>query len=771
MNNLKIILRSILRQKLNSGIIIFSLSIGLACFILIIFFISRELNTDGFHENKDRIYALKCDDPWIPGAKMYHCKFGSAEYMKINFAQVEDFCRYNNSNSLKIIVDNEEYIDYPQIIGASENFFRFFSYKLSTNNPGTALEANNSLVISSDLAYKYFGTDDPLGKTIILVNRNKTDHMTVTGIFEKPVDNTQLNFDMVRLIGKVDSRCYVKLAKNTVPEEMEKLFSEKKETIPVINTGTPGPYYLLPLRKAYFDTSRGLTVDMSRDKRDLWISLIIGLMIIGIAAFNYLGVLTNKFQGKVKEFYLRRINGSTIPALIARFLLENSILVAISFFIGMFLMFDALPFFNALTNSKITTAFIWQPEQIAILAVVLVFILLITLIFAVYLIRSNLNLNLLKTNQDQTVRSIQIPVFNILQLASSIALIICSLIIIRQMDYITNKPIGMNKEVIEIKIPPQYKDKALVFKEELLKSSSVKSVSVVGASPLLEHFMVALKYQQDGVEKEYAPSGFTGDENYLDVLGIDLVDGTGFSEILSANTKKCLINQSFARLFPDQDLIGKGIPGMEDMIVNGIVEDFHYSDLKSIVEPAFISFDNKGGHLLVKSTENQIQAARSAISGTWAKLIPDYPLDTESVGDRFEWFHRGNENFKRLIIACSVISLFLSMIGLFAVSYQKTLSRTKEIGIRKINGANLPEILGMINKDFVRWTTIAFLIAVPASWFAINKWLEGYAYKTEVKWWIFAFSGIIVLLISLLTVSWQSWRAAGRNPVEALRYE
>ena len=643
---------------------------------------------------KDQIYALKCDDPWLPGKKMYQCKFGSAEYMKVNFAQVEDFCRYNNSNSLKIIADNKDYVDYPQIIGASENFFRFFSYKLLTNNPGTALESNNSLVISSDLANKYFGTDDPLGKIITLVNRNKTDQMTVTGIFEKPVDNTQLNFDMVRLISEVDSRCYVRLAKNTDPEEMEKLFSEKKETIPVINTGTPGPYYLLPLRKAYFDTSRGLTVDITRDKRDLWISLITGMMIIGIATFNYLGVLTNKFYGKVKEYYLRRINGSTVQSLITRFMLENLIIVAISFLTGIFMMLDALPFFNSLTNSKITSAFFWQPEQLAILAGILVFILLITLIFALYLIRSNLNLNYLKTDQDQTVSSIQIPVFNIFQLASSIALIICALIIIRQMNYITNKPIGLNKEVIEIKIPPQYKDKVTVFKDELLKSSSVNSVSVVGASPVLEHFMVALKYRQDGVEKEYSPSGFSGDENYLDVLGIKLVDGTGFSETLSANSKKCLINQSFARLFSGQDLIGKGIPGMEDMIVMGIVEDFNYSDLKSRVEPAFISFNNTGGHLLVKAAVNQTQEARSAISAIWQKLVPDYPVDIESVGDRFEWFHRGNVNFKRLIGSCSLVCLFLSMVGLFAVSYQKTQARTKEIGIRKINGASIIQLLG-----------------------------------------------------------------------------
>ena len=304
-----------------------------------------------------------------------------------------------------------------------------------------------------------------------------------------------------------------------------------------------------------------------------------------------------------------------------------------------------------------------------------------------------------------------------------------------------------------------------------MKSSSVNNVSVVGASPVLEHFMVLLKYQQDGVEKEYSPSGFSGDENYLDVLGIKLIDGTGFSETLSANTKKCLINQSFARLFPDQDLIGKGIPGMEDMIVTGIVEDFHYSDLKSRVEPALISFDNKGWHLLVKPSDNQVQSARSVISDIWQKLIPDYPLDIESVGDRFEWYHRGNVNFKKLIVSCSLISLFLSMIGLFAVSFQKTRTRTKEIGIRKINGANIIEILGLINKDFVRWTIIAFIVAVPAAGYAMYKWLESYAYKADVKWWIFLLSGIIVLAISLLTVSWQSWRAAIRNPVEALRHE
>jgi len=494
-------------------------------------------------------------------------------------------------------------------------------------------------------------------------------------------------------------------------------------------------------------------------------------MILSIAVFNYLGVLTNKFYRKVKEYYIRRINGSSINNLIVRFTAENSILILISFIISIFLMTDVLPFFNKITGGTITPRFISQPEQIILLLLVMVFILLMTIIFNLFLVKRNLNINLLKTDRVITLSSIEIPVFNILQIAGSIGLVICSLIIIRQMNFISARPIGLDKAVIEIKIPPQYKDKAVVFKNELLKNASVKNISVTNASPLLEHFMVALKYNDNGKQKEYYPSGFSGDENYLDVLGIELLEGNGFAEVLSPNTKKCLINQSFAKLFQGQDLLGKGIPGMEDVIITGIIKDFNYSDLKSKIEPAFISYDNKGGHLLVKPSENKTAEAQKAITEIWKELIPDYPVSIESVGDRFEWYHRSNENFKNLIGSCAILCLFLSMVGLFSVSYQKTRSRTKEIGIRKINGEGVSGILVLVTRNFIIWILTAFILAVPVSWFAMTQWLEGYVYKTGIRWWIFLFSGMIVLSVSILTIGIQSWRAASRNPVEALRYE
>ncbi len=766
---MKQLLRTLLKDKLNTLILIVSLAIGFAGFNMILLFLARELGTDSFHTYKDRIYALKCDDPWMPGKQMFHCRFGSAEYMKENFSQVEEFCRISNSGSQRIIVNNEDYYDKPFIIAASSNFFSFFSYNLLTNNPETALESKNNIVISSELARKYFGDQDPVGQVIEL---RKDDQLIVSGIFEKPVENTQIKFDAVRLIGDIDSRCYVRLSDEAGKEETEKIFSMNKDNIPVINDGKPGAYYPESLHDAYFDTDRGQVIDNSRNKTDLLIAFIIGIMIIGIALFNYLGIITNRFLGKTREYSIRLINGGNPFDLVSRFMAENSVLIFISFLISIYLMLEILPFFNQLTGSDISKSFIFRTGEILILLSIIFTVFIITLLFVIYKVLPSRTTYHIFSGSDYRIKTIQIPGFNIFQIASTIVLIICSIVIIMQMRYITNKPIGLDKEVIEVRIPSQFADKSGVFREELMKSGKVDNVAITGASPLLEHFLLSLHYQQDGVEKQYAPAGFSGDENYLDVLGIQLIEGEGFSNLTgSSGAKKCLINQAFARLFAGQDLLGKGMPGMEETTIIGIVKDFHYSSLKSWVEPAFISYAKTGNHLLVKPAGNQVKQVRELISEIWKELVPGYPVNTESIGERYEWYHRDNRNYLRLIGACSLISIFLSMIGIFAISYQNARLRTKEIGIRKINGAITKELLILINRDFIRWIAFAYCIAVPASWFVMYKWLENYAYKTRIYWWVFALAGIIVLAVTFLTVSLQSWRAATRNPVESLRYE
>jgi putative ABC transport system permease protein len=769
--NLKQILRSLFKDRLNTSVAIVSIALGLTGFNLVSIFLSREFGTDRFHEKKDQIYALNCDDPWMPGKKIYYCKFGSAEYMKSNFSKVEDYCRIKNSGSQKIIVNNETYTDQPPIISVSANFFSFFSYKLISGDKTEVLTSNNSIVISDELANRYFGSVNPIGSVIKILNSDKTEEMVVSGVFKKQSQNSQLRFEIVRLIGDSDSRSYIRIAKNAGKEEIEKLLFDNKEAIPVINVGTPVPYYLVPLKDAYFDTARGSAVEVSRNKKDLWVALIIGILIFSIAIFNYLEILANRFLLKIREFKIRQINGCSRGTILFGFMVENMIIIIISFLVSYYLMIELTPFFNKLTGSNFTNQSFLHPDIFLILLVGISILLIVTLIFAGFLVFSEVKDSFFKVESSRQIRRIQIPELHMFQICSSIALIICSIIIVRQMKYIKDKPIGIDKNVIELKIPSQFADKALVFKNELLSYSSIKSISVVGASPLLEHFLVSLNYKQDGVEKQYVPAGFTGDENFIKVLDLKLIEGENFYDSQKTGTKNCVVNKTFAKYFAGRDLIGKGMPGMEDMIITGVVADFHYSDLKSFVEPAFISYSKKGSHLLVKPAENQTAEARDKIIQVWKEILPDFPVDIESIGERYDWYHRENENYLELIISCSLISIFLSMIGLFAVSYQKARSRTKEIGIRKINGANVISILGLLNKDLARWILIASVIAIPLTWVFMSDWLKGYAYKIDMSWWLFALGVIIVTLITIITVSWQSWRAALKNPVEALRYE
>ena len=773
MARLKIIFRSLLRQKLNTVVIIVSLAIGMACVNLIAMFIQRELNTDRFHKDVERIYAVKGDFRSEKLEQAFECGSGAPEYMKSNFAQVEDFCRVYDVSVPKVVVNNDTYFDCPKIIATSKNFFGFFTYNLLTNNPKTALEANRNLVISEDLAHKYFGSADAVGRVITLINGTNTESMVVTGIFRKPQENTQLNFDMVKLLPEGwNGPCYIKLKHNADPKQLERILKANEKVMPGISHGVPGLYHLKLLSDFYFDDTISWRMKISsRDKNDLWIALVIGLVIICIASFNYLGLINNNLLEKSKAYIVQRVNGGSKFGFVFNFMNESLIVIGISFILSLFLMLWMAPFFNGLTNTNITAGFIFRPQQILIISAVVVFLLISTFLFVSFRISTNVNVNVLKPGGNQIGKRVQFPVFNIFQLASSIILIIVSSAIIKQTNFITNKPIGLDKDVIEVKIPFEYISNVSVFKEELMANSSIGQVSIADGSPIQWGESTVLKYKENGVEKDVKMCAFSGDENYFSTVGIQLVEGSGFTGNPLADKQKFLINESLARLFPGQNLIGTRLPGFEKRIVTGIVKDFHYASLKSLVEAACIYYDPTGHLLLVKPSKNQIVLANQAIAKTWKKLIPDYPLDVETVGDQYEWLHRENKNYLQLIGACCFISVFLSMIGLFAISYQSSRYRTKEIGIRKINGAKISEVMAMLNRDFVKWVAVAFVIATPIAYYAMNKWLENFAYKTNLSWWIFALAGLLALGIALLTVSWQSWKAATRNPVEALRYE
>ena len=743
----------------------------MACTNLIMLFITRELNTDSFQQNRDRIYLLKCDNPFEKGSQMSNCKKGGVEYIKENFSQVDDFCRIRFARAQKVMIGNQIYNDNLAVFETSATFFTIFSYKLLTNNPNTVLTTRDDIAISEDLAQKYFGERLPVGRIITIINGNTKTDFIIKGIFRKPVENSQFNFDMVKLSENTERYAFLLLKKNTDPAKLEKLFAEEKDKIPVINDGTPGKYYLKSFKQTYFDTSEYSLLGNKREKSDIVIAMIIGLMIICVASVNYLGLINNKLFDKTPEFYIRRLNGGSRASLIFDFMIENLIIIGIAFVISLEVISWIIPLFNELTEAQIDVTYLIRPESFLFMSYVVFSLLIVTLIFSVNKINKQKISSPRKVMIDKEGKIIKIPAFNIFQLIVTIVLLICSITILKQINYINKKEIGINKDVIEVKIPSIYEAQTKIFKEVLLKYPSVASISVTQASPLLEWIQTSFHYTENGEDKQYSPKIFRGDEVFIRTLGIILTEGRDFSGNIASDKNNCIINESLAGYFSGRNLIGEKLPGYEKLTVLGIVKDFNCSGAKDPVTPGVIIFDNSGNHLLVMPAFGQSQSVKNSISETWQKLIPDFPLNIESVRERYDWYHIKETNFAKLIVSCCLISLFLSMIGLFAISFHSSRKRTKEIGIRKINGATVFGVISLLNRDFFRWVIIAFIPASFITWYIMNRWLQGFAYRTELNLWIFALAGLLTVTITFLTVSWQSWRAATRNPVEALRYE
>jgi putative ABC transport system permease protein len=764
-------IRGLIRNPLNSTVIIISLSIGIACTNLILLFITKELNTDSFQKNRDRIYLLKCDNPYEKGSLMSNCKKGGAEYIKANFSQVEDFCRIRFAKAERVAVGNQIYNDNLTVFETSANFFNIFSYKLLTENQNSVLATKANIVISEELAQKYFKEKLPVGRIITIINGTTKMDFNISGIFRKPVENSQFQFDMVKLAEDSERFAFILLKKNVDPASLEKLFADEKDKIPVLNDGTPGKYYLECFKKTYFDTSGYYPLGNKRNMSDIWIAMIIGFMIICVASVNYLGLINNKLFDKSAEFYIRRINGSSGTRLIADFMVENLIVIMIAFIISLEVISWIISLFNDLTGSAINLRNFFRPGAVLIMSIVILFLLLATLLFSLNKINKQTISSTHKVIMNKAGKIIKIPAFIIFQLIVTIILMICSVTILRQINYISKKEIGLNKDVIEVKIPEKYVEQTRIFKEELLKYPSVARVSVTTASPLLEWILASFHYTENGEDKQYSPNIFRGDEAFISTLGISLVTGRDFSGNVNSDKNNCIINESLAKLFSKRNLIGEKLPGYEKLNVIGVVKDFHCSGLKDAISPGVIIFDNTGSHLLVMPSDGQSQSIKISISETWQKLIPDFPLNIESVKERYEWYHREDLNYAKLIGSCCLISLFLSMMGLFAISFHSSRKRTKEIGIRKINGETIVGVISLLNKDFLRWVITAFVIASPIAWYIMHKWLQGFVYKTELGWGIFALTLFLTIIITLLTISWQSCRAATRNPVEALRYE
>jgi putative ABC transport system permease protein len=778
MKDIEIAIRNLKRNKINTAIITISLSLGFACLNLITTFLARELRTDNFHTDKNRIFSITSDDAFHSGNISYTFNDEAEEYIKTNFEQVEDVCTYTGFMTSNILVDKNNISDLFFIVASSPNFFDFFTYPLLVGNPKSVLESSNSIVISDKLAQKFFSHESPIGKTIEFKIYSTNYSFEIAGIFKKTNQNSQLNFDMVVKIQPTGFRKgYLKLANSSNAADVESLLKKYKSEIPITSGETQGQYYLQSMKDTYFDESRSHigVVENSESKSTIWIVACVGILIMALAMFNYLGIVNYNLLERSKNFSIYQLNGANKIQLVKTVLSEVFLLFTTSFLTSLVLLKWILPVFNHLINTSISYVYTFQLTNLVILLLVLLFAFVIVSFFVIYKLNSITGysaLNGIKTNL-----KFQLPALNVFQLAVTILLIISSLIIVKQIHFINLHNIGIDKEVFDLSVPRDMSNKLGILKNKLNQFPSIESASIAESS-VFGFTMLLFHYYENGEERSFSPTIITADEDYIKTLGIKITLGQNFTSDPIENRYTCLINESMAKYLNRNEIIGSKLPVMEHITIVGVVEDFNYQNLRSFVSPAFIQWEGVNYHLLdiasnifIKTTDNKSEQALDDIKKVWKEVLPEVPFEYTTIGLQYQRLHAENNKTIQLVMLGCVTSILLSMMGLFAGVLQNSKFRTKEIGIRKVNGARISEVLIMLNKDFVKWVAIAFVIATPIAYYAMHKWLQNFAYKTELSWWIFALAGLLALGIALLTVSWQSWRAAVRNPVEALRYE
>ncbi len=796
----KIAFRNLLRQKRLALINISGLSIGLACFALFSLYTVNEFSYDRFNTNASRIYRVY---DWWSFSDRQGSEPSSATplgpAMKQDMADVENFVRINSAGEKLIRVGNQ--IHRINVSFADPQLFSIFTFPLITGNTATALESPGNIVLTRDKAIQLFGRTNVVGKTVEIKNGDRFEPFEVGAVAENIPVNSSVRFDILGNFDYILSTAYgresinnwnmtigisvyVLLHENSkLMNEPSRLASFRQKYFPgeteKNNNGSPtNGFGLQPLT----DVHTGVNIDKwgASDPKNSWILMSIAIGILFIACINFITLAISRSAGRSKEVGIRKVTGGHRYQLVYQFLSESLLLSVISAVIGVSLAYALLPFFNELSGRSLSFSFSQYPEMIGILSGVVLLVGLISGIYPALAISGFQPSEVLKSKVRFSGSNFFTKSLVSFQFVLSIGLIISMIVFLRQLNFIQSKDIGFDKENVvtinaqDIDLQKDYP----VFKQILKSESSILGVtgSYIGLGS--NEGQMGRRYKFD--TKEETVIEYPVDAEFLDVLGMKLIAGRSFNPAITSDaTTSVVVNEALVHdvlgITPENAL-GKEFTnrdGTDRKVIIGVIRNFNFEDLtRTVRAQMFLCPANlKPNTLFVRINPGDPSKALTTIAATWKNISPELPIKYSFLDQKFDDFYKEEKRWSRIISWAGAICIFLACMGLVGLTSLAAINRSTEIGIRKVNGAKISEILSMLNSDFVKWVAIAFVIATPIAYFAMNRWLESFAYKTTLSWWIFALAGLLALGIALLTVSWQSWRAATRNPVEALRYE
>jgi putative ABC transport system permease protein len=802
---LKIALRNILRNKLTSIINIIGLSMSIACCTLIIFFIRYEFSYDRFNVNADRIYRFtfsintkngynahfaRCATSWIKHFPEYFPEVG----------KMVTLVPYKNI-TLKV---KEEKLSLTTSFYADSLFFKVFSVNLLQGDSNKVLSEPNSAVISESFARKYFGKEDPVGQSITNTGWydgtkwTKLD-LTITGIFKDLPANSHFHSDLFMSKTSLSSKndndwkyVYLLFNKSANPDDFIKKFpsfldkykneeNNVKDIVP----------HLQCITDIHLKSDKDREIEQNGNMTVIYIMVLVGIIILTISWVNYLNLGIAEIYRRHKNLILYKIHENT-RSIFYRYFFESLITISISFFFAYILISFFFPNLKAITGNVLNeNMFQFGSDTYKWLIFIFAGSLLIGCIpILAFIIKLKKSESFLKPASFGTIKnpsSFFRKTLIIFQFTLSIILIISALIITSQNKYIFNHQTGANQDsVLVINLFNQdILSKFTVLKSELLKSPYIKDATTTFDKPY-DLTMDAMGFETSGIKEENKDKIlwiYATDDNYFKFNKIPIIAGSDFPPFNEKLKKEYyILNETAVKQlgWTPEEAVGKPFKlkfsYAENVIfggqIVGVVKDFNINTLHHEIKP-FVFFQKEiwFWNLLVKIDMNHKQLAMEHLNKTWKTISPDYPLSFEYNTDVFFQAYKKEIIQSRLTQFFSFLAIIISCLGLFAISSIIILQRTKEIGIRKVNGGVTSEIMFMLSADFTKGVVIAFIVACPIAWFAMHKWLQNFVYKIELSGWFFVLAGLIAFGIALVTVSWLSWRAATRNPVEALRYE
>ncbi|WP_200979335.1 ABC transporter permease [Echinicola sp. 20G] len=802
-NYFKIAWRNLLKKKVYASINILGLAVGMACCLVISMYIMDELSYDQYHEKKDRIYRVihgnsspeadegEVESYWVWG----NAPIGPA--LKEEFPDIEKVVQFSGRADLLLSYGEDTYQE-EGVLFIDSTAFDVFSWKMIEGDAKRALVAPYSIVLTESTAKKYFGNEDPLGKTLKgseSAGRSNAGDYTVTGVMEDVPDNSHFKFNALLSMstfrqsrpgifdewGYVDSYTYFLASEHFNPEA----FQQKVPEFLKRRRGDLGDRYTIalePLGDVYLNSKVQRQPGETGSMSNIYIFSVIGIFILVIAIINFMNLSTARSMERAKEVGIRKSVGADKMSLVLQFMGESLIIVCIASVIGWLLLILGFPMVENLTGKVLELNQIISWQNIILFLGLMVLIGLLAGSYPALVLSSFKPVSVLKGINKANASGVNLrKALVIFQFSLSVALIAGTLIVYFQMNHLLDKDMGFDKEqmlVVDYNYDGQVNTMSSALKQELEKEPSILSVAFSRSVPG-SHFPNAgtTIESPEGEMKNYSPPIFQVGIDFVDHFDIELIAGRSYSrDYPSDSTSSLIINEAAAKAFGyanPADIIGRKFEqwGHEGEVI-GVVKDFNYISLHRNIEPLTLPFEAYASrYMSVKVKPEDLGNTIAHVEKVWAELAPHRPFVYSFLDDDFNSQYQSDFRFKQLFTTFSVIAILIACLGLLGLATYTAEMRTKEIGIRKVLGAEVFSIVTLLSKDFVKLVLVAIAIATPVSWYVMNKWLMGFAYQIEIHWWIFAVAGLMAVMVAILTISFQSIKSALINPVNSLRSE